>query len=88
MNTITEPLDRLIEQLSAKASAPTAAADRGDAIDGILSGRPRQSGVPDLHQHPAVQQFRRDLIDGYIRVDTARQLLELLSLLVGTLAAR
>ncbi len=88
MNTATESLDRLIEQLSANASAAAPDAGRGDAIDEILSSPPRQSDVPDLRQHPVVQQFRQDLIDGFIRVDTARQLLDLVSLVVSALAVR
>lgn len=88
MNTTTESLDRLIEQLSARASTAAPTAGRGDAIDEVLSSPPRQSDVPDLSRHPVVQQFRRDLIDGFIRVDTARQLLDLLSLVVSTLAVR
>jgi hypothetical protein len=88
MSTATESLDRLIEQLTARASAAAPGAGRGDAIDEVLSSPPRQSDVPDLHQHPVVRQFRQDLIDGFIRVDTARQLLDLVSLVVSALAVR
>ncbi|MBN1510979.1 MAG: hypothetical protein JXB13_03110 [Phycisphaerae bacterium] len=88
MNTTTESLDRLIEQLSRKTSAATPTTGPGDAIDEVLSSAPRQSDVPDLSRHPVVQQFRRDLIDGFIRVDTARQLLDLLSLVVSAMAVR
>ena len=86
MTAAIESLDRLIEQLSGNAAAPRAG--RGDAIDEVAGSPPRRTDVPDLREHPAVRQFRQDLIDGFVRVDTARQLLDLVSVVVRAMALR
>lgn len=67
-------LDRLEENISK--------AGRRDAIDAILAGEPRSTGVRSLRDHEVVQRFRRELSDGLIRVDTANRLLELIRTIV------
>ena len=55
---------------------------RKDAIDAILASEPRTTGVRSLRDHEVVQQFRRELSDGLIRVDTANKLLGLIRTIV------
>lgn len=55
---------------------------RKDAIDAILASAPRTTGVRSLRDHEVVQQFRRELADGLIRVDTANKLLGLIRTIV------
>ena len=55
---------------------------RKDAIDAILASEPRRTGVRSLRDHEVVQQFRRELSDGLIRVDTANRLLGLIRTIV------
>jgi hypothetical protein len=55
---------------------------RKDAIDAILASEPRTTGVRSLRDHEVVQQFRRELADGLIRVDTANKLLGLIRTIV------
>ena len=55
---------------------------RKDAIDAILASEPRSTGVRLLRDHEVVQQFRRELLDGLIRVDTANKLLGLIRTVV------
>ena len=57
-------------------------AKRKDAIDAILADEPRTSAVRSLRDHEVVQQFRRELSDGLIRVDTANKLLGLIHTVV------
>lgn len=51
----------------------------GDAIDAVLNAPPRTTAVRSLRDAPEVAAFREALIDGLIRADTARQLLQLLN---------
>ena len=55
---------------------------RKDAIDAILASEPRTTAVRSLRDHEVVQQFRRELTDGLIRVDTANKLLGLIRTVV------
>jgi len=57
-------------------------AKRKDAIDAILAGEPRTTAGRSLRDHEVVQQFRRELSDGLIRVDTANKLLGLIHTVV------
>ena len=57
-------------------------AKRKDAIDAILADEPRTTAVRSLRDHEVVQQFRRELSDGLIRVDTANKLLGLIHTVV------
>ncbi len=53
-----------------------------DAIDAELSRPARQTGVGAIAEAPEVEAFRREILDGMIRVDTANQLLRLVSIVV------
>ena len=55
---------------------------RKDAIDAILASEPRTTAVRSLRNHELVQQFRRELSEGLIRVDTANKLLGLIRTVV------
>jgi len=55
---------------------------RKDAIDAILASEPRTTAARSLRDHEVVQQFRRELADGLIRVDTANKLLGLIRTIV------
>ena len=68
----------LIERLEESIPQPK----RKDAIDAILASDPRSTGVRSLRDHEVVQQFRRELSDGLIRVDTANRLLGLIRTVV------
>lgn len=85
MADLTGQLDQLIEALDQRIEADPAA---GDAIDLILAAPPRQTQVRSLRHDPAVEAFRRELVDGFIRVDTVNRLLNLVSTVVTTLLAR
>jgi hypothetical protein len=84
-----EALDELIEQLDGAETAadggPTKPA--ADAIDRVLGSTPRTTNVRSLRDDATVDAFRRELVDGLIRVDTANQLLRLLSQVVGAVLA-
>ena len=80
-NAITEQLDRLITAVD-EQSAPTHSAGAGDAIDREIGRKPRITNVGSLRDAPEVQAFREALIDGFIRVDTANQLLRLLNTII------
>ena len=67
-------LDRLEESIPK--------AKRRDAIDAILANEPRTTAVRSLRDHEVVQQFRRELSEGLIRVDTANKLLGLIRTIV------
>ena len=60
---------------------------RGDAIDAILAAEPRKTGVNSLRDHEVVEQFRQELTDGLIRVDTANRLLGLIRTAVEAMLA-
>jgi hypothetical protein len=68
----------LLERLEESIPQPK----RRDAIDAILASKPRTTGVRSLRDHEVVQQFRRELSDGLIRVDTANKLLGLIRTVV------
>ena len=57
---------------------PKSAAGR-DAIDAALAAAGRETQVRSLREAPEIEAFRRELIDGLIRVDTANQLLRLVN---------
>lgn len=89
MNAV-EALDELIDQLDGVAesdSKPNEASVGGDAIDRVLGSTPRRTEVRSLRGDAVVENFRRELTDGLIRVDTANQLLRLLSQVVGAVLA-
>jgi len=67
-------LERLVESIPQSK--------RKDAIDAILASEPRSTAVRSLRDHEVVQQFRRELTDGLIRVDTANKLLGLIRTIV------
>jgi len=73
-------LDRLISTLDAVMRKTP-----HDAIDAELAAPPRVTAVRALRDDPIVQQFRQELIDGLIRVDTAQRLLALIEQAVGLL---
>lgn len=94
-NTAATELDRLIETLGgvegqhARQSAMPAADQRqaggsresgaGDAIDEVLRQPVRVLAAVSLREAPEVVAFRDELVSGLIRVDTARQLLQLVN---------
>ncbi len=51
----------------------------GDAIDEVLRQPARVSAAVSLREAPEVVAFRDELVSGLIRVDTARQLLQLVN---------
>ena len=59
-----------------------------DAIDRALHAPPRTSAVESLRNHPAVAAFREELINGFVRADTARQLLVLVERLLAAPTTR
>ncbi|GJM23590.1 MAG: hypothetical protein DHS20C16_00050 [Phycisphaerae bacterium] len=85
-----EALDELIEQLdgtevsAAEGDGPKPAAD---AIDRVLGSTPRTTNVRSLRGDATIEAFRRELVDGLIRVDTAGRALRLLSHVVGAVLA-
>ncbi|UCG16161.1 MAG: hypothetical protein JSV19_12790 [Phycisphaerales bacterium] len=85
MPTATDSLDRLIDLLARRGQSDSTP---GDAIDKALASAPRMTEVRSLKDHPDVRQFRQDLVDGFIRVDTANRLLQLLSTIVTAMTAR
>ena len=74
LEELVRRLDAMIER--ARRNGPA------DAIDAILDGEPRSTAVQSLRDHAVMQQFRDELIDGLIRVDTANKLLRLITLVV------
>jgi len=69
---VTKELDALVRMLTAAGSVT------GDAIDAELARPARTTGVRPLAEAPEVEAFRRELIDGLIRADTANRLLRLI----------
>jgi hypothetical protein len=51
----------------------------GDAIDAVLASEPRTTQAVSVRQAPEMEAFRRELVDGLIRVDTVNQVLRLLN---------
>lgn len=80
----TQALDAVLERLEriAAAAAPTAP---GDALDRILAEPGRQTAVASLRDSEIIKQFRNDLIDGLIRIDTVNQLFRLVSAVLDRL---
>jgi len=92
---LTSELDQLLSVLEGKAAEsnsageveqavkdqPKSAAAR-DAIEAILADAGRKTQVKSLREAPEIETFRRELVNGLIRVDTANQLLRLLSEIV------
>ena len=54
----------------------------GDAIDRTLAGGGRSTQVTSLRDSEVVRKFQDELVDGLIRVDTAGQLLDLVTTVV------
>ncbi len=77
-----QPLDRLLSRLT---EALHRREGRGDAIERILDGQPRRTAVRSMADDAVIKEFRRELIDGFIRVDTANRLLGLIEEVVATL---
>lgn len=89
MNAV-EALDELIEQLDGvEAAKDTPSEDKPatDAMDRVLASQPRTTHVRSLKNDATIETFRRELVDGLIRVDTAGQLLRLISQIVGAVLA-
>ena len=78
LSTIQETLDDLLKDIDRGARQ----ASRGDAIDEILSAPVRTTTTRSLRDHAVVQQFRDELANGLIRVDTVHRLLGLIRLAV------
>ncbi len=72
MNDELSKLLETVQKLSGDAQAPP------DAIDRILTSPRRETQVRSLYDDPVVQRFRDDLTNGFIRVDTANALFQLL----------
>ena len=83
MDTVEE-LDALVEKLDAASRKQTRVAD---AIDKVLASQERSSTIRSLRDHESITQFRRELGDGLIRVDTARQLLSIINKVLGAIVA-
>jgi hypothetical protein len=84
MASLTDELDRLTDSLDrAVQSRPEA----GDAIDLVLGSDPRRTHVRSLRDDPVVEAFRRELIDGLVRVDTVNRLLDVVNTVVTALIA-
>ncbi|HEY3245924.1 MAG TPA: hypothetical protein VGM03_21490 [Phycisphaerae bacterium] len=78
MSQVTEHLEQLVSVLERMVSKEPA-----DAIAAELTAPPRTSAVRSLRNDEVVQQFRQELVDGLIRVDTANRLLALVSQVIG-----
>lgn len=74
MDEVLEKLDAVLAELEAGAKNRPPR----DAIDDILDGAPRTTGVESLRDHPVVRRFRTELTDELIRADTVGQLLGLI----------
>ncbi len=86
-NELTQDLDQLLNVLDAPASQATARAGAatGDAIAAELARPARVTAVRSLREAPEIEAFRRELVDGLIRADTANQLLKLIGEVVTRL---
>ena len=85
MPSLTDELNRLMDVLDGGMERQPAA---GDAIDRILASPRRRTDVRTLRNDPVVEAFRRELVDGLIRVDTANKLLHLVNAAVTALLTR
>jgi len=69
--------------------APSAGTQERDAIDAELARPGRKTSVAGLRESPVIENFRTELRDGMIRVDSVHQLLGLVDQVLGlVLAAR
>ena len=75
-------LDRLLTRLEAALNRRER---HGDAIDRILDGHSRRTEVRSLTDDASIKAFRRELMDGFIRVDTANRLLGFIEEVVARL---
>jgi len=75
-------LDETITDLFAKLDTKLQTDNRQDAIDEILAASPRSTSVNSLADHESVKQFREEVTNGFIRIDTARRLLSLIQVAV------
>ena len=80
-DVIPDEVDALVSEL--ERAIGRAARGGGDAIDDILESPRRRTGVKSVRHHEAVEAFRRELTDGLIRADTARQLLRLVTVILA-----
>jgi len=78
MSTIVSEFDETLNRMET-ALRQLRARGHGDAIDRLLQEPPRQTETVSLRDSEIVQRFRDELTDGLIRVDTAHQLLQLIS---------
>ena len=74
---VNKTLDELVGTLEGAVGREAAGA--GDAIDEVLKGPGRSTQAVSIRQSPEVDAFRRELIDGLIRVDTVNQVLRLVN---------
>jgi glycerol-3-phosphate dehydrogenase len=79
-----DALNALIETLSNAAETPVM---HGDAIAYEIARERRTTAVKSLRNDPIIEEFRTQLTDGLIRVDTANKLLTLVNTLVTKLLA-
>ena len=87
MASVTQALDQLVNMVDQAASqagggAATPSQRARDAIDDVLEGPRRTTQVVSLADSEVVAAFRRELADGFIRIDTVNQLLRLVSAVV------
>ncbi|GMU24745.1 MAG: hypothetical protein AMXMBFR13_48170 [Phycisphaerae bacterium] len=75
MGVNLKELERLLEGL-------TGLTGPRDAIDVELGAAPRTTSVVSLRESPEVEAFRNELVDGFIRADTANRLLRLINELI------
>jgi len=78
MSQIESNGQSLLRGLLADLQTVSRSSARRDAIDEVLASTPRETHVRSLAEDEIVQRFERELIDGFIRADTAHQLLGLL----------
>ncbi len=65
-------LDMLLDRMEAMLSQPP-----GDAIDATLRSAPRTTRTASIREHEIIREFRQEMTDGLIRLDTANQFLGL-----------
>ena len=79
MSTASDSFETLLRELEAGVQRSRTP----DAIDAILASEPRETAVKSLRDHEVIRQFRQELSDGLIRVDTAGRLLGLIRTIVA-----
>ena len=82
MNDTIQKLDELIATLEGAVKNRTT----DDALDRILNEPARTTATRSLRDDATIRQFRTELSDGLIRVDSLNQLLGLVTQVVGALA--